>query len=96
VLHNFRRYNEDDTRYHGSVLQFEALLGHDAGPACQLCFKGSKEVVMREYYVMTVKVASGADKFLVVFDHDEHGLMIYDRWDNLKGALAAAESLNRE
>jgi hypothetical protein len=51
---------------------------------------------MREYYVMTVKVATGADKFLVVFDHDEHGLMIYDMWDNLKGALAAAESLNRE
>jgi hypothetical protein len=50
---------------------------------------------MREYYVMTVKVASGADKFLVVCEMPNIGLVIYDKWDHLKGALAAAESLNK-
>jgi hypothetical protein len=50
---------------------------------------------MYEYYVMTVKVATGADKFLVVYDSDEHGLVVYDKWDELKPALALAESLNR-
>jgi hypothetical protein len=50
---------------------------------------------MREYYVMTVKVASGADKFLVVCEMENYGLVIYDKWDTLKGALNAADVLNR-
>jgi hypothetical protein len=50
---------------------------------------------MREYYVMTVKVASGADKFLVVYEPPGHGLVIYDKWDELKPALALAEHLNK-
>jgi hypothetical protein len=50
---------------------------------------------MYEYYVMTVKVSTGADKFLVVCDSDKHGLVVYDKWDDLKGALDTAEYLNR-
>jgi hypothetical protein len=51
---------------------------------------------MREYYVMTVQVATGADKFLVVFEMPNSGLVVWDKWDNLKGALAQVELLNKE
>jgi hypothetical protein len=50
---------------------------------------------MREYYVMTVKQSTGADKYLVICEVRNMGLVIYDKWDTLKGALNAAEILNR-
>ncbi len=54
-----------------------------------------------EYYVLTVKVATGADKHLVVrLDGDKSGtfgtLVVSDQWDELTGALAMCEYLNRE
>ncbi len=49
----------------------------------------------REYYVIQVKVATGATKYLVVFEHETAGLIIYDKYDDEAGALAEADSLNR-
>ncbi len=49
-----------------------------------------------EYYVLMVKVATGANKYLVVFQDDTTGaLVVYDKWDDEVGALAMAEYLNR-
>ena len=47
-----------------------------------------------EHYVLEVKVATGATKYLVLKE-TEVGLVIYDKWDDEKGALAMAEYLNR-
>ena len=48
------------------------------------------------YYVMTVKLATGADKYLVMREQPEGWLVVYDKWDELTGALAMCEYLNKE
>ena len=50
-----------------------------------------------EYYVLMVKQATGASKYLVVTHEMEGalGLVVYDKFDDELGALAMAEYLNR-
>ena len=49
----------------------------------------------REYYVIQVKVATGATKYLVVFEHETADLVVYDKCSDEGHALALADSLNR-
>ena len=49
-----------------------------------------------EYYVLTVKRATGASKYFIVFEHEETAtLVVYDKSDVAAGAFATAEYLNR-
>ena len=47
-----------------------------------------------EYYVLTVKLSTGANKYLVVRHDDSGVLVIYDKWDELTGALSQVEYKN--
>jgi hypothetical protein len=49
---------------------------------------------MIEYYVIEATLATGATKYLIVKDI-EGVLLVCDRWDDKKSALAEVEYLNR-
>lgn len=51
---------------------------------------------MYEYYVLTVKKATGANKYLVVAHAHDGRLVVYDKYDDLTAALLKVESLNKE
>ena len=51
---------------------------------------------MDEYYLIEATLSTGVSKWLICSDSPEHGLVVYDRWDDKIGALAMVEYLNRE
>jgi len=55
---------------------------------------------MREYYMLEVKKltpkAGVIKKYLIVYEHETAGLVLYDKWDYEADALAKLRHLNKE
>jgi hypothetical protein len=49
-----------------------------------------------EYYMIEATLSTGATKYLILRDMPSIGLVIYDKWDDKKGAMAHLAQLNEE